>query len=320
MPPLPFRQVDVFTARPFLGNPLAVFVDAATLDDATIRAAARWTNLSETTFVFPPSSPASDYRVRIMTPDSELQFAGHPTLGTSAALLAEGKIRVRDDGTVVQECGVGLVTIRVLSLGAATGSPVIGRLAFRAPPVRHSTPLEVAPVLAALGLEAQANVFAGAVRPHAVNIGIAWLLVEVPTQGLLLATAPSLSALEGFCQASGAFGVTFFAPAAPAAPGGAGTDYDLELRTFLLENGKVVEDPVCGSANACVAHFLQLQPALRDRYLEAGRKTSFVARQGSALKREGRIYVTYEQTEGSAEVQAWVAGDVTSVIQGSVNI
>ena len=308
-----FRQVDVFTDKPFLGNPLAVVLDAAPLDDVTIRRIARWTNLSETTFVLPPSSAASDYRVRIMTPDTELMFAGHPTLGTCAALLAEGKIKPRDDGTVIQECGVGLVTIRVLSASPSSGT-VIGRFAFRAPDVRQLSPpiVNAQDVYLAVGSPLTKGVGAELkTSPQVVDIGIAWLLAEVVTQDALLSAKPSTAALTELCRVQKAFGVTIFALCDSSSNNG----YDLELRTFLLENGKLVEDPVCGSANACVAHFIQKVPSLKARVLDGGAKNAYVARQGSVLHREGRVYVTYE---GPSAVP-WIAGDVSSVITGSIN-
>jgi PhzF family phenazine biosynthesis protein len=317
MPLLGFRQVDVFTDKPFLGNPLAVITDAAALSDSAVRAIARWTNLSETTFVLPPSSSASDYRVRILTPETELMFAGHPTLGTCAALVAEGRVKVRSDGTVVQECGIGLVTIRVLSSHcSSSGGSVIGRFAFRAPPVRSmSAPLPHAPVLAAVGL-AEGSIDPSSVsQPHVVNIGISWLLAELPSQATLAAAVASAQALQDLSRRFETFGLTVFAPAPqPVSEEG----YDIEIRTFLMENGAVVEDPVCGSANACVAHFLQLLPSLRERYLESGAKTAFVARQGSALLREGRIYVSFEAGDTEHPVP-WVAGDVTDVVKGTIS-
>src|SRR5688572_32662538 len=119
----PFKQVDVFTAQPYFGNPLAVVLDGTGLDDEAMQRFARWTNLSETTFLLPPTDPAADYRVRIFTTGGELPFAGHPTLGSAHAWLEAGGVP-RDAGQVVQECGVGLVTVR---RGA--------RLAFAAPPL-----------------------------------------------------------------------------------------------------------------------------------------------------------------------------------------
>ncbi|MEY8875499.1 MAG: PhzF family phenazine biosynthesis protein, partial [Leptothrix sp. (in: b-proteobacteria)] len=130
-----FVQLDVFSAVPMRGNPLAVVIDGAGLDDATMQAFARWTNLSETTFLLPPDDPAADYRVRIFTPGRELPFAGHPTLGSCHAWLAAGGVPKSAD-TVVQQCGVGLVRIR---REQADGTP---RLAFAAPPLRRSGPVD----------------------------------------------------------------------------------------------------------------------------------------------------------------------------------
>ena len=183
--PIPrrFHQLDVFTATALRGNPLAVVHDAQGLDDATMAAFARWTNLSETTFLLPPEDPGADYRVRIFTPGGELPFAGHPTLGSCAAWLAAGG-QPRVTGEVVQECGVGLVRIR------RDGE----RLAFAAPPLRRTGPLEatlVQRIAAALCL-APADIL----QHQWVDNGPGWCAVMLPSAAQVRALRPDFAALS----------------------------------------------------------------------------------------------------------------------------
>ena len=272
-----FDQLDVFTAEALRGNPLAVVHDAAGLDDARMAAFARWTNLSETTFLLPPTDAAADYRVRIFTPGGELPFAGHPTLGSCHAWLAAGG-RPRQDSVVVQQCGVGLVPVR------RDGA----RLAFAAPPLRRSGPLEPAllqQIRAALGLgEAE-------VRAHQwVDNGPGWCAVLLDAAERVLAIKPDWPRLGGL-----KLGVV-----APHAPG---ADAQFELRAFI--GGGNYEDPVTGSLNASVAQWLigaQLAPP------------RYVAAQGAALQRAGRVHIA---REGDT---VWVGGDVSACIHGEVQL
>lgn len=250
-----FTQLDVFTATPLKGNPLAVVHDAQGLDDAQMAAFARWTNLSETTFLLPPTDPEADYRVRIFTPGGELPFAGHPTLGSCHAWLAAGGVARRAD-EVVQECGVGRVRIR------RDGS----RLAFAAPPLRRSGAVD----------EATLDHIARSLRVgrHAilaaewVDNGPGWVAVMLRSRGEVLALRPDFAAMQGL-----KLGVV--------APCEAPHDAQFEVRAFVPTLG-VPEDPVTGSLNAGLAQWLigaGLAPA---RYLAA---------QGTALGRDGRVFV-----------------------------
>lgn len=273
-----FHQLDVFTATPLLGNPLAVVHDADGLDDSTMAAFARWTNLSETTFLLAPEDPGADYRVRIFTPGGELPFAGHPTLGSCRAWLEAGG-RSKTDGEVVQECGVGLVRIR------RDGR----RLAFAAPPLRRTGPLDgelVTRIAAGLG------VATAEVQHHQwVDNGPGWCAVMLPSAERVLSLTPDFSVLRDV-----KLGVVGRQPT--------GHDAMFEVRAFVPSLG-VPEDPVTGSLNAGLAQWL----------IGAGlAPVRYVAAQGTALRRAGRVYVERLGDD------TWIGGDVAVVIAGTVTL
>lgn len=273
-----FSQLDVFTDRPLLGNPVAVVHDAEGLDDADMAAFARWTNLSETTFLLPPTQPGADYRLRIFTPGGELPFAGHPTLGSCRAWLDAGGTP-GDGDAVVQECAVGLVRIR------RTGE----RLAFAAPPLQRSGPMqaaELARVAAVLGLSA------GEIVAHQwVDNGPGWCAV-------MLGSAERVLGLQPDWVAMGDLRVGVVAPQ----PDGADTDF--EVRAFIPAMG-IREDPVTGSLNAGLAQWMTAAGLSGDRY---------VARQGTVLGRAGNVYV---ERLGDT---IWIGGDVVACVSGSVRL
>lgn len=271
-----FTQLDVFTDRALLGNPLAVVHGADDLSDARMAAFARWTNLSETTFLLPPTDPRADYRVRIFTPRHELPFAGHPTLGSCRAWLDAGG-RPRDDATVVQQCGVGLVRVR------RDGA----RLAFAAPPLLRSGALDaatLAQIVAALGLER------GDVLHHQwVDNGPGWSAVLLRSAAQVLALAPDMRLV-------GDLKLGVIGAHAP------GHDAQFEVRAFI-PSVAVAEDPVTGSLNAGLAQWLigaGLAPA------------RYVAAQGSALGRAGRVHVEHDG------VDVWIGGHVSRCIEGAL--
>ena len=273
-----FHQLDVFSGEPLKGNPLAVVHAAETLDDATMATFARWTNLSETTFLLPPDQPAADYRVRIFTPGGELPFAGHPTLGSCAAWLAAGG-RPQVQGEVVQSCGVGLVRIR--------RSVVDGRerLAFAAPPLRRSGAMDealVSRIALALGLARDEIV-----RHQWVDNGPGWC-------ALLLASAERLLALKPDWARLGELKLGLVAPQPP------GADTQFEVRAFVPTLG-VPEDPVTGSLNAGLAQWLIGAGLAPPRY---------VAAQGAALGRAGRVHVEHDGRD------CWIGGEVAVCIDG----
>jgi PhzF family phenazine biosynthesis protein len=251
-------------------------LDAEGLTDERMAAFARWTNLSETTFVLQPTSPDADYRLRIFTPGGELPFAGHPTLGSASAWLGTGATP-KAPGTLVQECGVGLVRLR------QDGD----RLAFAAPPLRRSGPVEpdlLARVVRALRIPA------GAVRGAAwVDNGPAWI-------GVLLPDAEAVVALEPDFAAMGELEIGVIGRWGP------GHDADAEVRAFVPELG-IKEDPVTGSLNAGLAQWLIPAGVLPERYVVA---------QGAALRRAGRVHV-----ERVGE-DIWVGGDTVTCITGEV--
>jgi len=273
--PRGFSQVDVFTATALRGNPLAVVHDGSGLDGERMAAFARWTNLSETTFLLPPTTPEADYRVRIFTPGGELPFAGHPTLGSCHVWLQAGG-RPRRDGVVVQECGIGLVSLRRAE-----------RLAFAAPPttVERADAELLHRVYAALGLD-----------PARVR-DAAWLSNGFPQLTLLLDSAATVLALKPDHAALKPYGKV-----GVVGPHPAGGESDFEVRFFAAAIG-VNEDPVTGSLNANIAQWL----------MDTGRApASYVAAQGTAMGRAGRIHVRRD-AEGT-----WIGGDVAGCMAGTV--
>ncbi len=280
----PFRQVDVFGSGPLTGNPLAVVHDADHLDAAQMQAFARWTGLSETTFVLVPSDAAADYRVRIFTPGRELPFAGHPTLGTAHAWLAAGG-RPRTPGRVVQECGAGLVPVRLDG----------DRLAFAAPPLTRYEPLDeelLARIRTGLGLASEEVLDAS------------WLVNGPQWIGLRLASAERVRAVE--VDQAGLRGLDL----GVVGPHPDGSEVQFEVRG-LIPGDAVPEDPVTGSLNAGLAQWLMDTGQAPDRYLAA---------QGAAVGAAGRVHVERD-AEGlwiGGRVATVVAGTVE--IGGAGNI
>jgi PhzF family phenazine biosynthesis protein len=276
-----FQQVDVFTDTPYRGNPLAVVLDGSGLSTEAMQRFTDWTNLSECTFVLPPTNAGreggADYRVRIFCPGRELPFAGHPTLGTCHAWLqAGGQPRGEQ---VVQECGVGLVPIK------RDGA----RLAFAAPPLRRSGPLDEADVaLIAQGL----GVSRDDIAAHAwCENGPPWRGVMLRSAAQVLALKPNASVLAGLD-----IGVVAAQPA--------GADTAFELRAFFHAHDTLSEDPVTGSLNAAVAQWLIGAGLAPERY---------VAAQGTAMGRAGRVHI-----ERDAGGTIWVGGASVTCISGQV--
>jgi PhzF family phenazine biosynthesis protein len=272
-----FSQVNVFSATPLGGNPLAVVHAAEALSEASMAALARWTNLSETTFLLPPTDPDADYHVRIFTPASELPFAGHPTLGSCYAWLAAGG-KPRNTVCMVQQCGIGLVRIRRDD----------SRLAFAAPPLRRTGPLEaevLEKIVGALSLSRS-----DVIHHQWVDNGPGWCAVMLRSARQVLSLKPSWASLDPL-----KLGVV--------GPHEAGHDAAFEVRAFIGSGG--YEDPVTGSLNASLAQWL----------IGAGfAPPSYVASQGAALRRAGRIHL---RKDGD---QIWVGGDVVEVIRGELKI
>ena len=255
----PFAQVDVFSTIPYLGNPVAVVLDGEGLDDEAMQRVARWTNLSETTFVLPPTAAEADYRLRIFTPGGELPFAGHPTLGSAHAWLEHGGTP-RDDSRIVQECAAGLIEVR-------RGE---GILSFAAPATRRTGDLDdeyLSQVVSAFGIDRDQ------VLAHQwVDNGPGWAVVRLATAQEVLDLEPDLSRIP-----------TAMVGAIGAYP--EGSEHAFEMRTFAPGVG-VVEDPVCGSMNASVGQWL-IRPGAVDG--------SYRVSQGARLGRAGDITVTADE-------------------------
>lgn len=273
-----FRQVDVFGEHPCTGNPVAVVLDAENLDDEMLRRFAVWSNLSECTFVLPPTTPGADYRVRIFSLNTELPFAGHPTLGTVRAWLDAGGSPATP-GAVVQECGAGLIPVRIDG----------DLLAFAAPPRIRSGPVDeetLTAVTAILGVERE-NV----VDAEWLDNGPGWVGVLLDSAHTVLELRPDASACPGRWDI-GVIG-----------PHSVEAETRFELRAFFTEGTEPLrEDPVTGSLNAAAAQWL----------LSSGRASApYVAAQGAVIGRLGRIHIS---TEGDT---IWVGGRADVVLSGT---
>lgn len=252
-----FKQVDVFTAIPYQGNPVAVILDGDGLSTEQMQSIARWTNLSETTFVCAPATPEADYRLRIFCPGSELPFAGHPTIGSAHAMLASG-YAPRRPGVLVQECGVGLVRLRTDGDGISLALP---QARMRPADARLRAMVEEA--IGAPLLEA----------PVAVDLGIVWLTGQVAGGELLRSLTPAMEGIAAAARQAGTNGITLF-----------GMDGETpEVRSFAPHEG-TPEDPVCGSGNGAVAFYLRERRGPLD----------YRARQGRCVGRDGQLRITHD--------------------------
>ena len=287
----PFQQVDVFTATPYLGNPLAVVLDGEGLSTEDMQRFTHWTNLSEATFVLPPTpegrAAGADYRLRIFCPGRELPFAGHPTLGSCHAWLQAGG-RPRAAGRIVQECGVGLVTLRRDD----------ERLAFAAPPLIRSGPLaedDVRLIARGLGI-AREDIIAHAWCDNGPN----WRGVMLRSAEQVLRLKPDAAVLAGLdvgvVGPRGKVGVVGASDAEGIA---------FEVRAFFPGNNGLAEDPVTGSLNAALAQWLMGAGLAPARY---------VASQGTALGRAGRVHV---EQEGE---HIWIGGHSVTCVHGEVQL
>jgi predicted PhzF superfamily epimerase YddE/YHI9 len=301
-----YHVIDVFGRTPYRGNPLAVVHGAQGWSPAQMQAFAAWTNLSETTYLLPPSDPQADYRVRIFTPGGEMPFAGHPTLGSAWAWRLAGGQPARP-GQIVQECGVGLVQLREhgafvppasrqhvsgqhVSGQPASGQPTSGQLSFAAPPLRRASVEDalLQAMLAALGLPRDAVRAA----QDLVN-GPRWVSLLLDSAERVRACRPDFAALARLPHV-GLVGPTGATEADAA---------QFEVRGFAPEAG-INEDPVTGSLNAALAQWLMaegLAPA------------SYRASQGTCVGRDGRVSL---DRDGAGKV--WVGGACVACVEGLV--
>ena len=300
-----YKVVDVFGARPLMGNPVAVVLDAQGLDTATMQQIARWTALSETTFVLPPDCVGTDYRLRIFAPAGELRFAGHPTLGSAHAVVEAG-IATPRVGVVRQSCLQGVVPVQ--HLGALEGEA----WALQLPAAQtEALPTEALPgLLAALGLHESAVMAA----PRVVDVGPRWLIVALDAPGTLLGLRPDMVALADWTRAqstvgggeggSGILGVTLFARY------GEGPQAPVEVRSFAPAAG-VDEDPVCGSGQGCVAVYQRELGWLGP----SAHATAYEGRQGHTVGREGRVRLSV-----SADGHVAVGGVCRTLVEGVLQL
>lgn len=278
--PRQFRQVDVFGKEPMTGNPVAVILDGGGLDDETMRRFSAWTNLSETTFVLPPTTPEADYRVRIFSLNTEIPFAGHPTLGTARAWLDAGGTP-NTPNVVMQECEAGIIPVRIDG----------DQLAFTAPARTRSGP--VAPELLSDLIDILGITRDDVLDSEWLDNGPGWVGILLTDAATVHRLRPDASAHPGIWD----IGVLGLHPA--------GSDTALEVRAFFTEgNEPLREDPVTGSLNAAAAEWLT----------STGRITApYVAAQGAALGRNGRVQISTDDTH------IWVAGRTDVILAGTVN-
>jgi PhzF family phenazine biosynthesis protein len=276
----PFRQVDVFTDVPYRGNPVAVVLDSEGLTTEVMQRFAHWMNLSETTYLLPPTAPGADYQVRIFTPVAELPFAGHPTLGTCHAWLTAGETSepAEERDEIVQQCAAGLITIRRTPAG----------LAFAAPPLVRSGPVDESL------LEHLASVL-GVGRTEIVDAqwvdnGPGWVAAFLESAAAVLALRPGVVDLD--------VGVV--------GPYPEGSPNAFEVRAFFPKEGATVEDPVTGSLNASLAQWLVGNGTV---------STPYIVSQGTALGRAGRVHVSRD-----AEGTIWVGGGTVTCVAGEVEL
>ena len=282
-----FVQLDVFSDRPGSGNPLAVVLDADGFDDASMQAFARWTNLSETTFLQPPTDPLASYRVRIFTPRQELPFAGHPSVGSAHAAIDSGRAVPRD-GRLVQQCAAGLLPMRVDGEGRQRS------IFVRAPDARQ-LPAPAAPALLDAALAGQVR---GALAPALMDNGPRWWVVELADGNGVRAMQPDFAAITRLTHGSDAVGLAVFAFCKDQ-------PWQVVVRAFCPADG-IPEDPVTGSANAAIASWLVHNNALPARH--------YLASQGRELGRDGFV-----QIEVDGDDHVWIGGRTQTVVEGSLD-
>lgn len=286
----PLKQVDVFTREPFLGNPVAVVLQADGLSTEQMQHIARWTNLSETAFVLTSGNAQAHYRVRMFAPGAELPFAGHPTIGTAHALLEAGLVQ-DDDGVLVQECGAGLVRLEVTRHAVADRwisfdlpQPEVGTLDDAQ--VEEVESLLGAPVLRTM-------------RPRMIDVGARWIVAQLEGPEAVLALRPDLPRMAVHHARAGVTGITVFGEHPP------GSAARLEVRSFAPAQG-IPEDPVCGSGNGCVAVFVRETGQL------SRLGSDFLVAQGSAVGRAGRLRLRIEPQ------RVQVGGMAVTCIDGTI--
>ncbi|MEK9495464.1 PhzF family phenazine biosynthesis protein [Photorhabdus sp. P32] len=289
---VPFKQVDVFTHRPFKGNPVAVVMDAQELSPIQMQDIANWTNLSETTFILPAENPLADYRVRIFTPGSELPFAGHPTIGTAHALLEAGLIQVRE-GRIVQECGAGLITLNVTEMQSGHKSITFE---LPEPTITLLNTEQTDRLESILGCQLDR-----ALTPALIDVGARWIVAHTAGAEAVLATEPDYARLYEHDTQMNITGVCLYGDYRE------GAEADIEVRSFAPSCG-VNEDPVCGSGNGSVAAFMRHHKVtmIDDKVVHSS--------QGKKLGRQGGVWLSH------SDGKIFVGGNAVTCINGAITI
>ncbi|MCY1049640.1 PhzF family phenazine biosynthesis protein [Mammaliicoccus sciuri] len=264
MKQLGFKQVDVFANGPFKGNPVAVIFDADDLTDEQMKDIASWTNLSETTFVCKPEDEQADYKLRIFTPNNELSFAGHPTIGSSYAVLQNGLIS-KNKGYLVQECGVGLVKIDYTEEKTYFSLPK--------PKISDIELKQLDGIIDSLGINGE-----DVIHSKKVNIGAEWLTLHIKNSSIVKRIEPNFEQMKNYIY-EGTTGVTIFGENEDD------KDTTFEVRSFAPNEG-INEDPVCGSGNGCVAAVNELYGLIVNK--------EYSNSQGECINRNGRVYIKQE--------------------------
>ena len=290
MAPRPFVQADVFADRPGAGNPLAVVLDAAGLDDAAMQAIARWTRLPETTFVLPPTRPGASYAIRMFSPKKEVPFAGHPSVGTAHVVLEAGLAEPRQ-GLLLQEGVAGLLPLRV-DMDAG-----VRRIAIRTP---RAQLVETAEARGARLAEALDWLPAGELPPALMDGGRRWWLAEARDEASLRSALPDWESIAALARATASMGVLAFARCH-------GQDYQVAARAFV-GGPALFEDAASGAANATLAAWLALRDAL------PGSGGHYQVSQGREVGHDARLHM---QVDADGEV--WAGGQVVSVIRGTID-
>lgn len=282
---IPFKQVDVFTDVPFKGNPVAVVLDGDGLSTSQMQSIANWTNLSETTFVCAPTQGHADYRLRIFTPRSELPFAGHPTIGSAWAVLQQG-LKPKAPGRLVQECGKGLIALRIAGQ----------RLFFALPEPVFTAPndAQLPAVAAALGVDGDEIILSSI-----VDVGAVWLTLQLSSAAKVIALEPDMALLA-------ALGNVRFVGVSVFGLHEADGSTAVEVRSFAPACG-IPEDPVCGSGNGCVAAMIRRYGVLS--------VSAYIATQGRCLGRDGKVQVEFD-----ADGTIWLGGNAVTCVDGAITI
>ena len=289
MPAFRYLQLDVFPASPGGGNPLGVVLDARDLSVAEMQRIARWTNLVETTFVLPPDDAAASYRLRIFTPHSEIPFAGHPTVGSAHAALDTGFAQARD-GQLVQQCGAGLLPIRIEGTGDTR------EISVQAPPARILREgAEDGSLRAALGFTE-----VGKLQPAFVEGGRRWWVAELINEEAVRALQPNHTAIKALARADACMGLCVFARCA-------NPDYELVVRAFPAGAG-IVEDPASGAANGLIAAYI----AQREPQGELAR--GYRVSQGREMGHDAALIVRID-----ADATVWVGGRTRTIVEGTLS-